>query len=173
MTKTKPFSAFGVDYRSTQFSAVTSLAMMDHMEELSPVDLLSRTEVRDKEDGGWVLLNDRRTINSYVKDSLGLIAPMLVLRGVLSIVNEHSFDFARQWRGIKIPSRFQSEAESRHSVYVPPMIATIIQEKMATLRELEEYYSLEDAFKMFDVLVAKGINTALAHEEASVGKRRR
>lgn len=173
MTKTKHFAAFGVDYRAVQFPAVPSLAMMSSLEELTPMELLSRTEVNDKEGGGWVRLDDRNAINSYVKDALNILPPMLVLRGLISVVNEHSFAFAKEWRGVKIPSRFRAEGEVKSSAYVAPMIASILQEKMATLRELEEYYSLEDAFKMFDVIVAKGVNTALAHESASVAAKRR
>ncbi len=163
MTKTKYFDIFGIHYRTVQFPAIPCLAALGH--DLPPDEALQRTEV--KTEAGWVRLDNREAINAEVKDILGIMPPLLVLRGVMKVVHDFSFEFASQWRGQKIPSRFQSKGEVRSSTYTQPMIAQILTENMATLRELEEYYSLEDAFKMFDVIVVRSINSALATEAAT------
>lgn len=164
MTLTKPFDAFGLKYRTTQFAAIPSLAMM--AAPMPPPAALSKTSVFA--DGEWRLLDNREAINKYVKDHLEIIPPMLVLRGILDLVTDFSFGFAHEWKGVRIPSRFTGQGiDVKSSTHVPPMVAQIMNEKMATLRELEEYYSLEDAFTMFDVLVAKSVNVAVAHEAAA------
>lgn len=163
MTKTKIFDAFGVQYRVTQFPAVTCMAMLGTI--TSPVEELSRTEV--KAQTGWVLLDNRAAINEYVVDKVNVLPPVIVLRGILRLVHDHSFAFTKEWKGIKIPLRLQGDGEIKNSTHIQPMMAQILTEGMATLRELEEYYSLEDAFKMFDIIVAKSVNSALAHEAAS------
>jgi hypothetical protein len=165
MTKTKMFDAFGVQYRVTQFSAVTCMTMLG--KDISPLEELSGTEVKGPME--WVRLDNREAINEYVVDKANILPPVLVLRGLVRLVHDFSFAFTKDWKGVKIPVRLQGDGEIKNSTHVQPMMAQIMTEKMATLRELEEYYSLEDAFKMFDVIVAKSINTALAHEAA--GKR--
>jgi hypothetical protein len=163
-TLNKQFDLFGVTYRTTQFAAVTALDIMARAGSVHPTENLRLTEVKTK--GGWVRLDTAEAINEWVIDVLFAIPPNLVLNGVLKVVNEFSFGFTAGWTGVKIPSRFKSDDPPRESKYVDPLIAQLLQEEAATLRELEEYYSLEDAFKMFDVMVAKGVNAALAQESA-------
>jgi hypothetical protein len=169
MTKTKYFDAFFVSYRTVQFPAISALDLMGRMYTSSPIEVLSRTAV--KVGNEWVQLDNRAAINEHLRDATDSLPPILVLRGITQLINDFSFDFARDWSGVKIPARFKSGADPKSSAYVPSMLSHIMQEGMATLRELEEYYSLEDAFKMFDVLVVKSVNTALAHEAATKGKR--
>lgn len=171
MTKTKIFDIFGTHYKTVQFPAVGSLDLMGRMSYAHPMEVLSRTASMDKE-GKWVALEDRASINQYVRDAAGVLPPILVLRGLTKVITEFSFGFAQGWKGIKIPPRFKSGVEPRSSKYVDPVIGQILQEGMASLRELEEYYSLEDAFKMFDLIAVKGVNAALAHEAATKGVKR-
>jgi len=171
MIKSKSFDAFGMSYRTAQFPAAGGMELMGHMIDMNPMDVLCRTEARGP-DGAWTRLDNRDSVNEFVRDALGIMPPILVLRGLTKIVNDFSFGFAREWKGVKIPARFRTgPVDPKSSSYVDPMIAQILSEGMATLRELEEYYSLEDAFKMFDVIVAKSVNSALAHEVATKGKR--
>jgi len=168
MTNTRIFEVFGIKYRTRQFAAVPSLDMLSRIDDLHPMDALAQTEINVN--GEWVPLTTREAINEHLRDGIMYLAPVIVMRGIVSLVTEYSFAFAKEWKGMKVPARFttgQSSSEIRSSPHVNPMIANIIQEGMATLRELEEYYSLEDAFKMFDVLTAKSINSALAHEAAT------
>ncbi len=163
MTKTKPFDVFGIQYRVTQHPAVACMAMLG--KPTSPEDELSRTEVKAGTE--WVPLDNREAINKYVVDKLNIIPPVLVLRGLMTLVHDFSFAFTKTWKGVKIPLRLQGDGEIKSSTHIQPMMAQILTEGMATLRELEEYYSLEDAFKMFDIIVVKSLNSALAHEAAS------
>lgn len=169
MIKTKEFEAFGKKYRTTQFPAVRALEIME-MAVQNPVNVLERTEVNEK--GAWIALNSAEAINACVLDDMGLVAPRLALNGILSLVGDFSFGFLRSWRGAKVPARFTSGAQSVESKNIDPTIGTLTTEDMATMRELEEYYSLEDAFKMFDALIVKGINSALSQEAASDNAKR-
>lgn len=163
-TKTKTFGLFGVEYRTTQFTAVRSLEIMK-AESTHPLEILSRTEVHDLEHG-WLPLDSQHAVNTLVKDYTEALAPRMVLHALMRTVNEFSFGFTSHWRGVKIPTRFTSGTDPRNSSYTDPLIASLIQDGVASMRELEEYYSLEDAFKMFDVMVAKGVNAAIAHEQS-------
>ncbi len=172
MKQEKTFDAFGVTYRTQQFSAIEGLAMLAMDKEFAnPEVMLSRTFaiVGARE----IQLNNRFAINENVKDAAGVIPPLLVLRGLNSIVHDFTFSFLVQWKGMKVPSRVTDPAQSVSSKNMSPMAAQLIQDDAATLRELEEYYSLEDAFKMFDVLTAKGINQALSHEAATSKAKRK
>jgi hypothetical protein len=172
-TKTKSFEMFGVSYRSIQFSAVRALEMIA-AQNVSPLEALERTSVLVGED--WVELDSRERVNQYVRDRAELISPHLVLRGLLKTVGDHSCGIAKGWKGVKIPTRFTADGQgltTRRSAHVDPVVETILQHDAATLRELEEYYSLEDAFKMLDVIVAKGVNDALAQEAAAKNARRK
>ncbi len=164
-TRSKEFSMMGVAYRTTQFPAMPALELMKKQEELHPCEMLGNTFAKQGEN--WLPLSDPDNINELVVDKAGILAPRLVLNALLSIVNEFNFEFMYTWKGAKIPRRFIDDANSVASNHVDPMIAQLLQNDCATLRELEEYYSLEDAFKMFDVMVVKGINSALSQEHAS------
>jgi len=169
MIKTKEFEAFGRQYRTTQFSAARAIELME-MDIQHPLYVLEKTEVNEK--GAWLLLNNEYAINQFVYDEIGAIAPRLALNGVLSIVGDFSFGFLRSWKSTRIPTRFTSGAESIASKHMNPTLATLTTDDMATMRELEEYYSLEDAYKMFDALVVKGINAALSQEAATENAKR-
>jgi hypothetical protein len=170
-TKTKTFEMFGVTYRSRQFAAVRALELAGSTNS-TPLEVLELTEVLVGED--WLTLDSRERANRYVVDRAAVLAPRLVLKGLLKLVGEHSWNVAKGWKGVRVPTRFTAEGQgvaTRESAYVDPIIAALIGADMAKLRELEEYYSLEDALKMFDVMVAKGVNEALANEHAQKGKR--
>jgi hypothetical protein len=165
-TKTITFTQFGVTYRSRQFAAVRALEIAMN-EKSNPLDLLSQTEVMVGED--FVALDTRERINQYVADRAGVMRPILVLRALCNVVGDLSCGIAKGWKGVRVPSRFTADGQgipTRESEHVDPVIAALIGADKASLRDLEEYYSLEDALKMFDVLVAKGVNEALANEAA-------
>lgn len=161
--KTKEFSAFGVKYRTCHFSAVRGLEVMAAGERAHPCEMLSETEVF-VEGSGWLSLSRPEVINEHVKDPVGIVSPRLALNGILSLVRDYNFEFVHRWKGTKVPTRFLSDAKTISSSNIDPLIDQLMQDGVATLRELEEYYSIEDAFKMFDSIMIKGINQALAHE---------
>lgn len=163
--KTTTFEAFGRDYKTTHLSAQRAIELMKPGRENHPCELLEETFI--KVEGEWIKLDCADAINRHVNDIIEVIAPRLVLNGIMSLVNSYNYGFIDGWRGVKIPSRFIDGSQSASSVNIDPLIAQIVSDKTASLRELEEYYSLEDAFKMFDVAVARGVNQALSSEAAS------
>lgn len=161
----KRFEAFGATYQTTQFAAVRGLQLMGVDGEVSPADLLSATQVLVGSD--WIELDNRDAINIHVKDVVGVLPGLLVVKGLCSVVSEFNFSFLDSWKGIKVPGRFLSEGATVSTKYSEPLVSSLIAGEVCSLRELEEYYSLEDAFKQFDILMAKGVNDALASEAAS------
>jgi len=163
--KTKTFVIFGKEYKTVQYAAVPALEIMANGHGMRPEEILRQTWAKD-EIGHWVQLDAREPINAHVVDPTGIMPPRMALQALLKVVNDFSFGFVNGWQGVKIPRRFTEGPAPRESQHADPVIATLFSENVASLRELEEYYSLEDAFKMFDVLVAKGVNAALANEAA-------
>lgn len=165
--ETKTFQAFGMTYRTRKFSAVEGASMVDS-DGTPPQELLKYTEALVEDE--WLRLDNRDHINLCVIDMASAIPPMAVLRGLCSVVNSYNFAFIATWKGVQVPRRFTGEFKSVSTTNSKPMISQIIQMQAATLRELEEYYCLEDAFKLFDILVAKNVNEALANEAATKDK---
>lgn len=163
MIQIKTFDAFGIVYRTEQHAAVQGMELLGQ-ENAHPVDLLSKTEVQVE--NVWIKLDNTDSINKHVFDKADALPPRVVLSGLMNVVYSFNFGFLKQWKGVKIPSRFQEESESIDSIHTDPLIAALIQEQAATLRELEEYYSLEDAFRIFDVIMAKAVNAAYAQDAA-------
>lgn len=159
------FDAFGRNYRVTQFAAIPALRIMDKRDELAPIDVLAGTEACDYEDV-WHPLSDAGNINAYVTDAALVLPPRAILAAIVIKANEVNFGFLKTWKGTKVPSRFRTDAASISSDHIDPIVQTLTQEDRATYRELEEYYSLEDAFKMFETVVVESVNSALAHEQA-------
>lgn len=171
--KVKKFDLFGVSYRTTQFAAIRAFEFIGS-QAVAPLEALEYTEVLVGED--WIPLDGREKINRYVCDRAGTLAPQLVLRALLKIVGHHSCGVVNGWKGVKVPSRFTAEHQglvTRQSTHVDPVIAALIAEDKATLLELETHYSLEDALKMFDVMLAKGVNEAIQNEAAAKNARRK
>lgn len=163
--KKNTFSAFGIKYRTEQFSAIRGLEMLARPDDIHPCELLAQTEVLTPH-GEWVSLADQDAVNIYVADAIGIIAPRMALKGVLALVEEYNFKFMNGWRAVKVPTRFTDGAAMVKSSNIDPMASQLIQDGVATLKELEDYYSLEDAFKLFDTIMIKGVNAALSHESS-------
>jgi hypothetical protein len=162
--KTKEFDVFGVQYRTTQFSAARAVELMGKMGRVSPLESLAGTEAMYK--GAWEPLTTRAGINRTVIDAAGIVCPTTVLKAVVRVVTEFNFAFLDSWKGVQIPTRFLNGTESRDSRNIDPLLSALLQNEQASLKELQEYYSLEDAFTLYDVIVSKSVNTALANEAA-------
>jgi hypothetical protein len=165
MRETKEFDAFGVKYRTREFAAAYGFKNMEKRLQLSPMELLRDTEVL-LNDGAWVRLDSPQSIDLYVRDVIGFFAPHLVLEAVMGAVRKESWGFLSEWKMVKIPRRFQSTAESVSLPHIDPMMSRIQAEKLATQRELEEYYSLHDAFNMYDAIALNSLNSLVQQEAA-------
>ncbi|QIQ66540.1 hypothetical protein debbie_41 [Pseudomonas phage debbie] len=163
----KPFNMFGVHYTSRQFSAVDGLSMMSEIQSVPPEELLKCTDVlahpEDHPEGIWLPLT-AANINLYVVDRAKVIAPVQVLALLSEVVIDWNFGFLKDWTGVKIPSRFVEDIKSVKTAHSPSVVASLVANGSASMRELEEYYSTQDAFKMIDIMTAKSVNEALASE---------
>lgn len=169
--KTKCFPCVGGTYRTKEFPAVSGLELLYKFDEAAPVTVLQHTEVLI--DDQWIKLDSKQAINDFVVDPVGFVSPLVVLKELRESVKEMNFGFLATWKGIKVPGRFQSQAKTVKSEYSAPLVSNLIQADKATLRELEEYYSVEDAFKMFDIVLVSTVNKALAQEEADKEAKRK
>lgn len=165
MRKTKEFELFGIKYENKQLSAVEAFEIIDYLNYVQPLQVLKYCSVV-KYDGTKVELSSEDAINKEIKDSLNKLPARTVLKAVLETVLDHNFGFLKEWKGVKVPSRFLSTSKTEKSTYMEPIIAQLIVEKVASQKELEDYYSLFDAFSMFDALLVKTVNEAYAHEAA-------
>jgi hypothetical protein len=67
---------------------------------------------------------------------------------------------------VKTPRRFFSDIEQNKLEQEDPHIERVIAAKYATLRELQEFYSTADLFRLLDVIANDNLNAALASEAA-------
>lgn len=163
MRREEQFEVFGRKYKVKEFSAVHGMMLLDDANNVHPEDMLSDCKVIL--DGVEISLN-WRNINAYVIDEAGVIPPLLVLKSVITKVDKFNYGFLSDWKSVKVPGRFRG-AQSEIPKHVPNMFSDLMQNGLATLKELETYYSLRDAFSMFDALVTKTLNEALAQEAAA------
>lgn len=164
MIKSSIFSAFGRRYKTTQFSAVRALEIMDNKSSIHPCEMLETTFAARGD--AWVSLSEGRAINELVLDEAGIIPPRAALVGVVSLINQFNFEFLSNWKGARVPRRFIDGAQSVSSTNSDPLIAQLVGDGVASIKELEEFYSLKDAFMMFDIIMVRGINQALSQEAA-------
>ncbi|WP_250512366.1 hypothetical protein [Caballeronia sp. INDeC2] len=159
-------TSFGVTYRTQQFSAAYGFKVMGTgLAAIHPTEMLSLTDVR-AENGEWVRLDNEAAIDAYVRCLAGSISPRLVLAGVMKVVNKYNWGFLDKWEVVKIPSRFRSDAAAVSRDNVDPFVSRIVAEHYATRKELEEYYSLKDAFDMYDEICVNTVNKLLQQEQA-------
>ena len=157
------FEIFGLKYKTKQFSAIEGLSILDSLATIHPVILLRQSQIYL--DGEWLDLN-YQNINDLVKDFSNAISPRLALKVVCAHVNDFNFGFLDSWKMIQVPARFLSNASTVKAEGIEPIISTLVQEGVASIRELEEYYSLEDAYRMFDIIMSKSVNNLLGQEAA-------
>ncbi|MFX1674389.1 hypothetical protein PWR63_19330 [Paraburkholderia sp. A2WS-5] len=163
MRETKYFSAFGVDYRTRHFAAYGAVGMFGRLDEIHPTELLALTEVRDGEE--WHSLGSPQNIDRYVRDVLGIVRPHEVLAALMSLVKQYNFGF--KVAKVNVPHRFRSKTEEKDDPGgMHPVLSWLYTEKQASWRELQEDYTLEDAFRMHRELLKSKVKAALESEAA-------
>lgn len=162
--KIEEFSLYGMNYKTKEFSAKEGLDIMDRLDTLSPVHLLKDTEILFA--GDWIRLDNYDAINTLVCDKANILIPAYALKGLILRVQKVNFGFLDNWKTHRIPSRFLSNHEPITSTANQPVLAQIVSNNLASIKELEEYYSTHDAFNMFDLILVNTLNKALATEAA-------
>jgi hypothetical protein len=174
MRKTTEYNTFVVNYRTTHFAAWDAVGMFSRLDEISPTELLALTEVRDSE-GGWVSLADARNIDRYVRDVLGQLRPHEVLAALMSLVRQYNFGFPAP--KVNVPRRFRSKVEEgsdpNEGAGAHPVLSWLYVEGKATWRELQEEYSLEDAFAMHYELLKSKVKAAIDAEQAQIDAKKK
>lgn len=74
--------------------------------------------------------------------------------------------FFSEWQDLRLPRIDNGEIASVDFKNIDPLIGALINEKQATLKELKEDYTLEDAFLMWECIIVKKTNEYLAHKHA-------
>lgn len=157
------FEIFGLKYKTKQFSAIEGLKILDELLTVHPTIILRQTQIFHDEN--WINL-DYHSINNLVKDFANAVSPRMALKVLTSHVSDINFGFLDNWKVIQVPSRFLSNAKTVKVEGIEPIVSTLVQEGVASIRELEEYYSIEDAYRMFDIIMSKAVNNLLGQEEA-------
>jgi hypothetical protein len=164
--KTKMFESFGVRYQVTQMSAAKAFAVfLAQGADPEPLDALAGMVVLDSERGA-VPLNDQVSVNTFVRDTRTIVKPRLVLNGLVAVAFDFNCGFLKSRKRIKVPSYLRSDSEPQELGGEDPVLSALIADDKATLRELEEYYSLEDAFRIYDVFFNAQLSKAKAQHAA-------
>ncbi|WP_438394844.1 hypothetical protein [Caballeronia sp. DA-9] len=155
-------------YRTTQFSAADAFRLFVDREpdaaDPEPWEVLSKTQALSED--GWIQLDNRGSIAAHVTDPTHGAHPFKVLRAVMGIVVDYNISKMRDWKPHTVPDRFAAGGKSLPIRGVNPIISTLIDSGKATLRELQEYYALDDAVQMYDVHFTSLLNRAFADEAA-------
>ncbi|MBC8640171.1 hypothetical protein IAG25_25400 [Caballeronia sp. EK] len=170
------FVRCGVHYRTQEFSATEGLAITSHDAKkggpVQPHHWLRLTEVQTPE-GEWVSLSQPRNIDAYVKAIPAAVAPHIALAEVIDAVRGYNFDFLDTWKPVPVPTRFVTDLTPRKHEGVHPILSRLEGEHLASRRDLQEFYSLRDAFGMFDASCLRAVNAALAAEKAELEAKRK
>lgn len=158
------FEVFGLRLRTLQVGAVTAFAELGRESLPNPMQILSLIEI--EVGGEWIKLNNRAAINAHVKEATGFVPAHVVLESVIDGWNEANMGFIKSWTPSKVPNHLKSDRDVRRSAGIDPIIASVINSKQATLRELEEYYSGEDAIKLFDINMNAKLDEAESQYQA-------
>lgn len=160
MRKKKNFPLFGFNYQMTQLSAMVAFDRITS-DSTDILPLMESVSI----DG--VPLNNRAIINEKVVDKIGWIKPRLVLNALIFEINDFNFGFLNIRKQVKVPSHLLSgdrpEPLSKQYMDSSPILAMLVSEGKTTLRELEEYYSLEDAFRLYDIIFFDKLDEAEAN----------
>ncbi|SAK95409.1 hypothetical protein AWB78_05337 [Caballeronia calidae] len=145
MREQSSFNAFGVNYRTKHFAAYYAAQIFEKLDEIHPTELLALTEVKDGD--SWVSLAAPSAIDRFVRDVCGVLRPHEALASIMGLVKQYNF-------GFKVPQlyvsrRFRSKGEEPDDPDGEnPILARLYMEGKASWRELQEWYSLEDAYRM-------------------------
>lgn len=80
---------------------------------------------------------------------------------------EYNYGFLRKWKAVTVPGEMAARYRVAESSNVDSIVSALTGNALATYIELRDNYSLEEAFKLLDVLTIKRINEFRAHEEAA------
>lgn len=154
--KTKKVESInGVAFR---FTKIPAIAARDLLSELgSELDVL-RQYIEISTDDGWVVLDSPAAIVKHITDW-----ELLTLIELFSY--DYNFGFLSSWEPTPLPAKMRDSnyrvAESKN---VDAAVSALVTSGMAEYEQLRDVYSLEESFKLLDILTVKKINEFRAAE---------
>lgn len=155
MKTTYVHSIDGLEFRFTKIPAIPARELLSGM--VADFDVL-RPYVEIATAEGWIILDNKPAIEKYVKSWETLTAVEL-------FAYEYNYGFLAKWKPTPLPAKMEESsyrvAETKN---VDAAVAALITNGMANYEQLRDSYSLEEAFKLLDVLTVKKINEFRAAE---------
>lgn len=145
-------------FRFLKIPSIPARAVMSSMKkELTELRQFIQIETPQ----GWLSLDDDSVVIKYVKSWEDLTNAEIE-------AYDYNFGFLTTWKSQQIPESMKRVkyvvAESKN---LDPATAALINHGMATYEQLRDKYSLEEAFKLLDVLTVKKLNEHRAAEANS------
>lgn len=148
----------GVQFKFKFIPAIAARELLAKMEgDLSKL----RPHIAVDVDGKWVELGSDKSVEMYVPNW-----------EVLSLAEQESyglnFGFLATWQPHHVPDEMKATkytvAESKN---VDPSVSALVSNGMATYLELRDILSLEEMFKLLDILTVKRINEYRSQKAAN------
>jgi hypothetical protein len=151
----KVHSIDGIEFRFTKIPAVPARELLSGMQADFDV-LRPYIEVTTAE--GWVALDSKVTIEKHIRSWETLTTAEL-------FAYDYNYGFLATWKPTPLPAKMEESsyrvAETKN---VDAAVSALITNGMANYEQLRDTYSLEEAFKLLDVLTVKKINEFRAAE---------
>jgi hypothetical protein len=141
----------GVRYTIRKLPAVAAKTIIDNKDDLA---VLSSVEVRG------IPLDNEELIDELLPD-------WEVMGELIDIAAHYNFSFLEGWRPIRFPASMAGNYNASECRYIDPIFSTLISSSSATLLELKQDYSLEEAFQLLEVLTVARVNEYKAREASS------
>lgn len=153
MRNEKFIEANGMKFRLRAMPAVEAKSLLDIPPEERRVVQYADISVN----GTWVPFENDATIDAHLPHWESLV-------WLESQVMEHNFGFLSEWEPTRLPAGMASSYNAVSPKYVDGLFVSLISGGMAKYGELCSEYSLEDAFRLLEVLTISKINEFLARE---------
>jgi len=155
MKTTKIHCIGGIKFRFTKIPAIPARELLSGME--ADFDVL-RPFIEVSTTTGWIVLDSTATIEKHISSW-----ETLTLAELYSY--DYNYGFLTGWKPTPLPAKMEESsyrvAETKN---VDAAVAALITNNMANYEQLRDSYSLEEAFKLLDVLTVKKINEFRAAE---------
>ena len=138
----------GIKYLIRKLPAVTAKQIIDQKAEL---DVLASVEVCG------VSLETEELIDHYLPD-------WEVMGELIDIAANYNFGFLENWKPVRFPAAMAGNYNASECRYIDPIFSTLISSGSATLLQLKQDYSLEEAFQLLEVLTVSRVNEYKARE---------
>lgn len=155
MKTTKTYSIDDCEFRFTKIPAIAARELLSSMQ--TDFEVL-RPYIEIATNNGWVVLDNKHVIEKCIASWETLTAAEL-------FAYDYNYGFLATWKPTPLPPKMEESsyrvAETKN---VDAAVSALITNGMANYEQLRDSYSLEEAFKLLDVLTVKKINEFRAAE---------